>query len=123
MSLLGWFTGDNKNVGSVIDGVKSGLDSAFYTEQEKAEADKKILDFTLEYLKVTANQSMPRRVLAFGTFAIWALFLILAVAFKLFNNEADSKFMFDILKDIVFQPHSLIMSFYFLVPSVNKLRQ
>jgi len=122
MSWFSWLTGDNKNVSSVIEGVKSGLDYAVYTEQEKAEADKAVLDFTLEYLKVTAHQSKARRGLAFLTAGIWALFLVLAVVFKLIDSEEQSKFMFEVLRDLIMQPHSLIMSFYFLVPSVNKLK-
>lgn len=120
MNLLSWFTGDNKNVGSVIDGVKSGLDSAFYTEQEKAESDQKVLDFTLEYLKVTSNQSMARRIIAFIVVGVWATLLILAVVIQPFSEDY-SLFIFNVLKDSVKDPFSIIIGFYFATQMLKGL--
>jgi len=120
MGLLSWFTGDNKNVSSIIDGVKSGLDYAVYTDQEKSEADQRVLDFTLKYLEATKNQSLARRVIAFIIVGVWAILLILAVTSKLFSEDY-SKFIFEVLANVVKDPFSIVIGFYFATQMLSGL--
>lgn len=76
--------GSSKVVDTVADTVKGGLeltDKAFFTDQEKAEANAKMLDAWIKIQEATASEnsirSITRRILAWtitGSF----LFLILA---------------------------------------------
>ena len=121
MSMFGWLTGEN--VGSIITGAKKGLDKAFYTDEEKADADKGLLDWTLQYLKATMPQALTRRIIAVVVVALWALLVIVMVISGYFNRAEDSfaVFVFEILKELVTQPFSIILGFYFLTQTVRAL--
>lgn len=101
------------NVDKVVDGAIKGLDATFYTPEEKAVAGQKILDWKLQYAKVTTGQDMARRVIAFGIVGLWIALVLLGCAAKFFNNNEFANFCLDILKNVVTNPFLLIMGFYY----------
>ena len=83
MGFLTGLLGTPKVVDTVANTVKSGmgmLDSAFYTDQEKAANANKIMDNWLDIQKATASEnslrSVTRRILAWCIMGVF-LFLIL----------------------------------------------
>ena len=45
MGLLSFLTGKSETAEKVVDGAISGIDAAFYTKEEKAQAHQKVLDW------------------------------------------------------------------------------
>lgn len=114
MGMFDWLTGGGKTADKVIDSVSSGIDYAFYTDQEKAEDGKKRLDWMLDYMKATAPQNVSRRILAVMIAALWALLILVGVASQLLGAEANATYVFDVIADLVNEPFMIIIGFYFL---------
>jgi len=121
MGWFSWLTGESKTAEKVVDGVSSGLDMMFYTDEEKAIAAHKVLDFKIEYAKHTQNQSVARRVIAFIVSGIWGLLNIVAVALY-FISEPASDFIFKVINQNINTPFMIIVGFYFAAHIVGKLK-
>ena len=79
MSFFSFLTGGSKTAEKVVDGVSSGIDAMFFTDEEKSRASQQILDWKLEYAKSTAGQSIARRVIAFAVTGMWCFVILLTV--------------------------------------------
>ncbi len=99
---------------NAADAAVSGIDMLVFTEEEKSLSAQKLLDWKLEYQKATSPQNLSRRYIAVIVTLMWALLLILMVAMKILGGDTSAKFLFDTLRDIVMQPFSIIIGFYFL---------
>ena len=128
-SILGaafsWLTGNSKSA----DKAMSAVDALVYTDQEKTEASDarldKVLKFKIEYAKHTQNQSIARRVIAFGFTAVFLALCLVVVIAGAFNREVDSysAFVFKFLKDVLMEPQGYIIMFYFASHVLSKLGQ
>jgi len=120
-----FLTGGGKDVSKVIDGAMKAGDALFFTEEEKSVASQKKLDWMLEYMKATAPQNVARRVIAFVIVFLWALLVLVAVVAGGFARGPGtfSQFVFDTLKDIVLQPFSIVVGFYFLAHIVRSAKK
>lgn len=100
----------NKTVDAVI---KSG-DALFYTDEEKAIASQKKLDWILKYHEASKGSNIARRFLAIMIIGVF-LFLVVACAI-LILVESPERFalMFNLIKDTLATPVSVIIGFYFL---------
>ena len=125
MSILGWMTGGSKTAEKVVDGVSSGLDMMFYTDEEKSIASQKVLDWKLDYAKASANQSISRRVITCVISALWALIIVVAVVYGLLagKDAEGTKYLLQILKDVVNPPFMIVVGFYFLAHVVGNARK
>ena len=86
-----------------MDWVGSGIDKAFYTEEEKADANLKILNAKIEFVKMFAGenseQSKARRELANMVFKSFFSLIFMGVAVWFFNKEY-ALFIFSIVAEI-----------------------
>jgi len=124
MGLLSFLTGQSKTAEKVVDGAISGLDAMFFTDEEKSVANQKILDWKLSYASATQGMSISRRVITFTISAAWLLLVLLTVAVGLMfgGDSAAVAFLMKILIDVVMQPFSIIVGFYFLAHVVGNAR-
>lgn len=125
MGMLSWLTGSSKTAEKVVDGISSGLDMMFFTPEEKSQANQKILDWKLDYAKATAAMSISRRVITCAVTALWVLLVILLVVFGLLAGKESVavEWLFKVMKEIVMQPFSIIVGFYFLAHVVGNARK
>jgi len=83
----------------ITNGVISGLDKLWHTEEEKSDARQKGTETLLEFWKVIANenteQSKARRELAKMTFKVYFFLLLAGVTVYKFDSEY-SKFIFEV---------------------------
>lgn len=112
--VLSFFTGGGKTAENVVDGVMSAGDKLFYTEEEKAEANKKGFELYIEYMKASAPFNVARRYIAVGVTYLWITNVVMTAVLHLIGLTDDAKFLLKILTDIVNYPFMLIMGFYFL---------
>ncbi len=86
-----------------MDGIISGVDKLFYTEEEKADANLRILKAQLEFVKQFAGenseQSKARRELAKIVFKSYFALIFMGVTVWYFNAEY-AKFLFGIVAEI-----------------------
>lgn len=109
--ITGLFAGDNST--SIIDGIKSGADKLFFTDEEKADATKEGWKLWIEYQKATAPQNKSRRFIAKGVTLLWIMgVLLVAVTYPI--SKDYSAFIFKLMTDVVTIPFGLVISFYFL---------
>ena len=66
----------SKDTSKIVDAAIGGIDSLFYTDQEKAEANMKVLDFKLEWAKATSGSNIARRFIAMIVTSIWSLWVL-----------------------------------------------
>jgi len=114
-----WLLGNNKAVEKVADAVISTGDALFFTDEEKSIASQKILDWKIAYAKATQGQSISRRIIAVGVTFMWVLVGLIALTAKFFGMDAFAIYSMHFLKDIVMQPFSIIVGFYFLAHVVS----
>lgn len=104
----------------VTEGIMSGLDKIWFTEEEKSDAQQKASDTLLKFWDITTKenteQSKARRMLAVMTFRVYFFLLLTAVA--MYKVDMDySAFIFDVagtltilvtgVAGIYFGPHQL----------------
>ena len=120
--LLGAIFGSSKNTETIVDGAVSGLDKMFFTKEEKSEANAKLSDWYLRYLKASQPQNLARRFIAIIVVVLWSMMILFGVLTWRMDSEY-SVFIFDTLRDIVNAPFMIIIGFYFaahVVRSFNK---
>ena len=85
--VVGNVLGTSGSVDRVIDKVANGIDKAFYTNQEKAEARAKEITeartFLISWLDTTKGQNIARRMLAFMIVGSWMSLLWFFVSARL----------------------------------------
>jgi len=123
---MGWINtllGSSDFVNKVTDAAINTGDKLVYTDEEKTEAHKKVLDWYLEYLKVTNPQNIARRLIALSVTLLWCIFLIIAVTMEILGFHSDSKFIFETIKDNINQPFSIVLAFYFATHALRALKK
>jgi hypothetical protein len=125
---MGWFsflTGQSSTAEKVVDGAISGIDAMFFTQEEKSVANQKILDWKLKYASASQGMSISRRVITFTIAGAWLALVLLTVAVGLLlgGDHAKVTFLMNILVEVVMQPFSIIVGFYFLAHVVSNARK
>ena len=125
MGFLSFLTGQSSTAEKVVDGAISGIDAMFYTTEEKAQANQKILEWKLQYASATQGMSISRRVITFTISAAWLLLVLLTVAVGLMTggDSASVAFLMSVMTDVVMQPFSIIVGFYFLAHVVGNAKK
>ena len=118
--MFSWLFGNAKSVEKAVDAVISTGDALFFTEEEKSVASQKILDWKIEYARVTQGQSISRRIIAAGVTAMWMLTGVIALIAAAWDQTAYANYVMKFLVDVVMQPFSIIVGFYFLAHLVKK---
>ena len=103
MGLLSSLTGNKKIVEKVVDGAISGIDKLFYTDEEKADVNRKIADGVQDFVKQSLDEntarSRTRRILAIMIMGVFLLLIIAAAAIYELNPDY-SKFLFEVAGDM-----------------------
>ena len=125
MSIFSFLTGSSKTAETIVQGAVSGLDAAFFTDEEKSVASQKILDWKLQYASATQGMSISRRVITFSLSFAWLLlvFVLIAVGLLFGKDAAQVKFLLEIMRDIVNPPFMIVVGFYFLAHVVSNARK
>lgn len=80
-----------ETAGKVVDGVLSGVDKLFFTQEEKAEASQKAMDSIYNFIKTTMDESsirsVTRRVLAVEVVSAFVFLLILGALIYFINAD------------------------------------
>ncbi|MCO1336875.1 hypothetical protein MO867_21335 [Microbulbifer sp. OS29] len=110
----GLFAGP-ESAGKVLDATVNTVDAVWFTSEEKSR-------WYLKYLEATQPQNRARRLIAFLVTLVWALlvlFIAAAMALKA-PFVADLK---GLLVDVVVQPYSIIIGFYFVKSWVSEVKR
>lgn len=121
--MLSWLFGNSSAADKAVDGVVNGLDALVFTDEEKSVAAQKVLDFKIEYAKHTQNQSVSRRIISVAVSAMWVTVGIATLAAKALGADAFAEYAFKFLVDVVMQPFSIIVAFYFLTEVVRGVKK
>lgn len=105
-----------------MDGAISTLDNAFFTKQERSQASEKVSEFYLKYLAATQGQNVARRAIALVVACLWCALVILGIVVRYFSVDY-SDFIFRVLVDVVMQPFSIVIGFYFLTHTVRAFQK
>jgi len=119
MGILSSIFGTPKVIDTVAETVKSGvgmLDNAFYTEQEKAANNAKMMDLWLEIQKTTASEnsirSITRRYLAWVVMGTYVLIVLMAcVVWK--SDPAWAEYILSLLTKTNLSYLALIVGFFY----------
>jgi len=106
----------------ILDGAINGLDALVFTDEERSRANQKISDWYLKYLAATEGQNLARRFIALMVVGLWVCLVLLGIGAYHFSVEY-SEFIFAVLTDVVMQPFSIIIAFYFLKHVVQEYRK
>lgn len=124
MGLFSWITGNSGAAEKAVDGAIKGVDALFFTDEERSQAAQKVLELKIDYAKHTAFMSISRRVIVVAVCAVWTLaVLILLFLALMFGIGAPSfKAVKAVMVDVVMQPFSIIVAFYFLAHVASKAK-
>lgn len=110
--MFGWLFGGSKAADKTVDSISNGIDKMFYTDEEKADANKEAFKLFIEYQKATQPQNLARRLIALIIIGLFALLtLIVVVAWPL--NPDYSDFILGVLSRNVLPLAVVVVSFYF----------
>lgn len=84
--------------------------------------DKETAQFILDYLKVTENQSIARRILALGFFTLYAVFCLTWLLMYFFSTGEDLDHIASFIKEMLLTPLNLIVGFYFTINIIKGLK-
>ena len=114
------FSSSPDKVLDMASGVGNFIDETFYTDQEKADAKIKLLDYKLKWLNATQGQNLARRycAVAFGLNFILTFQICLMVVLYGFFTGTDVTEVIGNIKDLIisFQLGYImitIIAFYF----------
>lgn len=117
MNLLKAITGifsSSKASDTAVDIVRKITGTDGMTDKEKAE-------FVIQYLEVTKNQSVARRIIGIGMFAVYSLFCLTWLGVYFFINGEQVDHLQAFIKDMLLQPFNIVMGFYFTINIVKSL--
>jgi len=111
MGLLGKFLGYEKATENatevaktVSEGIVSGIDKIWYTEEEKADAkgetQKLLLKFWNTFATENSEQSKARRMLALKFVDVWEKLLWLTIMTKCVGLDDKAKFLWTVLTSL-----------------------
>ena len=116
--ILGAIFGSSKNTETVVDGAVKGLDKMFFTQEERSEANQKLSEWYLKYLSATQPQNIARRFIAVVITLLWAFLIVAGIVIRWWSYEA-SDYVSAVLTDVVMQPFSIVIGFYFLTHAMR----
>tara|TARA_B100002049_G_C15969422_1_gene328024 strand:+ start:324 stop:800 length:477 start_codon:yes stop_codon:yes gene_type:complete len=134
MSTLGKIFGTEKALTGIVDGVKNGLDSLVYTEQEKNEAAAKdraeARGMVVQWMQATQGQNLARRLIALIVTVVW-LFMYAVTTALSFAAVWTGKIMTEnlqaaaqIIGERAYEMNGammLILGFYFAAPHMGDI--
>ncbi|MBX2809492.1 MAG: hypothetical protein KTR20_12780 [Cellvibrionaceae bacterium] len=112
--LKGLFAGPETG-GRIARAVIATGDAVVFTDEERSQ-------WYLNYLEATQPQNRARRLIAVVVSGLWAFLVVLMCAAK-WVSDAYAAFVFEVLSDVVMQPFSIILGFYFLKTLVTEVRK
>ena len=118
--MFNWLFGNSSAAEKAVDAVVATGDALFFTAEEKSIAAQKILDWKIEYAKATQAQSISRRIISAGVTAMWMLTGVVALMAASWGQKEFAEYVMKFLVDVVMQPFSIIVGFYFLAHVVGK---
>lgn len=110
--------------GTANDAVKAGMrgiDALIFTDQEKSAVNEKFREWMLRYYEATQPQNIARRLIAVIVVMLWALMNVAAIITYFFDPEA-SKFIFQVIHEVINAPFITIIGFYFLTHSIRAIK-
>lgn len=91
MTMFKWLFGETSAAKKITDAAIATGDALVYTDEEKAEFQKRVMDLHLEMLKVTATestaQSITRRLICVPVVYLWLLLIVIGVIAELFGHQ------------------------------------
>jgi len=121
--MFSWLFGNSSAAGKAMDAVINTGDALVFTDEEKSVANQKILDWKIEYAKNTQNQSVSRRIITVAVCLLWVCVGIAALIAQALGATEFAKYSLKFLTDVVMQPFSIIIAFYFLSHVVGNAKK
>jgi len=117
-----WIFANPERGDKVLSAATSGLDKAFFTKEERADASAKVGEWYLKWLAATDGQNLARRLIAFMVVFVWSALVLFCVAIR-WVSFAMSDFVLVVLRDVVMQPFSIVIGFYFLTHAIRSFQK
>lgn len=102
------------STGEIVDSGLKMMDSAFFTDQERA-------SFLLEWNKATAPQAKSRRFIAISVTLLWCVGVVICGGL-LYVDSPKFEAMAGFMADTINQPFSIILAFYFMTQVLQRAK-
>ena len=112
-----------KTIAETAKSAVRGLDSIVYTEQEKAEKTQAAQTLYAELWKAAVPSAISRRVIAAIMVSVWAILVLTAMVLIVLGYDPRATKVIDLLMNVVKDPVSVIVGFYFLKDIVKTYRE
>jgi len=112
-----------KTIAETAKSAVRGLDSIVYTEQEKAEKTQAAQTLYAELWKAAVPSAISRRVIAAIMVSVWAILVLTAMVLIVLGYDPRATKVIDLLMNVVKDPVSVIVGFYFLKDIVKTFRE
>ena len=110
-------------VDKTVDAVISTGDALVFTDEERAQARERLLEWSLRYLEATQPQNLARRYIAIIIVALWATLILAGTVAAALDAEGLSGAIFSILADHVQNPLMMVLGFYYMTHVVRAARK
>ncbi len=113
MSFWGRIFGTPEVIGKTTDAVIAAGDKIFYTDEEKAEAHQKTLDWVLKFHEASKGSNVARRLIAVMFTAVFLLLVLVTAAAIVMGATNVAPALTEFMAKMLSVPMSLIVGFYF----------
>lgn len=123
MSFWGRVFGSDYALKKTVDGVVSGIDALAFTDEERAEFNKSMINTLGNYMQSTSGQNIARRMIALIVSVIWSVLVVASVTCALSGFDEAATIMYETLDSHIDQPFMMIIGFYFGIQAVREFRK
>lgn len=119
MSFWGRIFGAPEIVEKTTDAVIAAGDKIWYTEEEKAEAGMKRLEWILKFHQASSGSNLARRLVAVMMVAVFLVLVIADAVLVVLGMEVAAASLFKLIADTLVSPVGIIIAFYFAAGMVR----
>ena len=123
MGIFDRIFGTSGTVEKAVDGVISGVDAMFFTDEEKSTANLKLLEAKIEFYRATQGSRLARRVIAFMLVGVFLGMIIFGLAMQAIGNAALAQHAYNVANDTLGTPVAVVIGFYFATQMIGAARK
>ena len=115
-----------ETISKTVDAAYAGVDKTWFTPEERAEATASAQQIYQAMWLAAVPSAISRRIITVFVTFVWAFCVLLMVGLGVFQGSGEGSpalYVKGVLTDVVMQPFSIILGFYFLAKVVTDFKK
>jgi hypothetical protein len=113
MGLLRSIFSTTETLSKATDAVIKAGDAIAFTDEERAQANMMLLQWTLKYHEASKGSNLARRLLAVMVVGVFLMLVIVVAGLYMIGADSMASKIFELISDTLDWPVTTIVAFYF----------